>query len=470
MYYEYFGLKQPPFRITPDTRLFYPGGNRGAVLEALVYAIGNGEGIVKVVGEVGSGKTMLCRMLEQELPDNIEVVYLANPSLSPEVILHAIAHELKLPQAAGTPRIQVMNALHEHLLRRHAEGRQVVVFVEEAQGMPLETLEEVRLLSNLETGSSKLLQIVLFGQPELDEHMARREIRQLKERITYSFQLGPFNREHIAEYLNSRVRACGYRSGELFAPAAIRVIGKFSDGLVRRINILADKSLLAAYADNSHTVLARHVQRAARDSEFVSRAAFWRNRIIAAVVLVVLLAGAGLWWGLSSFDRSADSGSPVAAVDPQPSPAVPAAPEPVAVRPQQAPATEPPTAMPGPSDTSAAEPPVQESVPVALPESGAAEPAAADAPVVEPVEAETAVPPRAEPGDSTALLGMGPVFNWQDGGDPRLTTRELTLLQQQLQTLPPEEAAELGSVTGTSGGCELCWSIIYRPLPPSENL
>ena len=134
MYYEYFGLKQPPFKITPDTSLFFPGGNRGAVLQALIYAVTQGEGIVKVVGEVGAGKTMLCRMLQVELPDNVEIVYLDNPSLSPENILHAIAFELKLNVSETDNRLKVMNELQNYLLDRHAENRQIVVFIEEAQG------------------------------------------------------------------------------------------------------------------------------------------------------------------------------------------------------------------------------------------------------------------------------------------------------------------------------------------------
>ncbi len=157
MYFNYFGLAQAPFKITPDTRLFFPGGNRGAVLEALVYAVTSGEGIVKVVGEVGSGKTMLCRMLARKLPEKTEIVYLANPSLSPEHILHAIAFELKLPAAASDSRLKVLHTLQDYLIRRHAENVRVVTFIEEAQGMPIETLEEIRLLSNLETEDEKLL-------------------------------------------------------------------------------------------------------------------------------------------------------------------------------------------------------------------------------------------------------------------------------------------------------------------------
>ena len=287
MYYEYFELNQPPFKITPDTSLFFPGGNRGAILNAMIYAITSGEGIVKVVGEVGSGKTMLCRMLSVELPENVEVVYLANPSLSPDNILHAIAFELKLAVDQQDDRLQVMQSLQQYLLKRHAENKQVVVFVEEAQSMPIATLEEIRLLSNLETKQHKLLQIVLFGQPELDQMIAKREIRQLKERITYSFNLGPLKTEEVRDYINTRLRACGHRSGELFNSAAIREITRYSKGLLRRINILADKALLSAYASNTHKVTNRDVRTAARDSEFV--AGWQRFRYAAAITCVVVI-------------------------------------------------------------------------------------------------------------------------------------------------------------------------------------
>ncbi|MCC7413891.1 MAG: AAA family ATPase [Gammaproteobacteria bacterium] len=294
MYYRYFGLDQPPFRITPDTRLFFPGGNRGAVLEALVYAIGSGEGIVKVVGEVGSGTTMLCRMLERELQDSVEIVYLANPNLTPDDILKAIAFELKIPLQPGDTRLQVMQRLHELLLHKHGANRRVVAFIEEAQGMPIETLEEIRMLTNLETSVDKLLQIVLFGQPELDATLAGHDIRQLRERITYSFTLEPFAADEIRDYLSSRLRASGARSPDLFTAGAVRGINRYSAGLLRRINILADKALLAAYADNAGRVTAKHVERAAKDSEFaLTGGARWR--LAAAVAAAVTLSLLGLW-------------------------------------------------------------------------------------------------------------------------------------------------------------------------------
>ena len=268
MYYAHFGLKEPPFKITPNTEVFFTGGNRGAVLDALIYAILNGEGIIKVVGEVGSGKTMLCRMLQTMLPERIESIYLANPSVAPEDVLHAIAFELQLKLPKNADRLKVMQMLQDHLLKRHAAGKQVVIFVEEAQGMPLATLEEIRLLSNLETKHDKLLQIVLFGQPELDENLNQTNIRQLRERITHSFNLTPFRADEIGEYLIFRLRAAGYFGPHLFTPAAIKKLSNAAQGLVRRVNILADKSLLAAFSENVYQITPKHVQAAISDSEF----------------------------------------------------------------------------------------------------------------------------------------------------------------------------------------------------------
>lgn len=332
MYYRYFGLDQPPFRITPDTRLFFPGGNRGAVLEALVYAIANGEGIVKVVGEVGSGKTMLCRMLEQELPDTVDVVYLANPSLTPEDIVHAIAFELKLPVEPSHSRLEVMRKLQEFLLEKHAANRRVVAFIEEAQGMPLETLEEIRLLSNLETKIDKLLQIVLFGQPELDEILSAHAIRQLRDRITYSFSLQPLSTPEIRDYLLTRLRASGARATEVFTPGAIRAVATYSHGLLRRINILADKALLAAYADNQTLVTAKHVRRAAADSEFKAARPAWLPWAAGGGALAAALAAAAvMFWPAAPVPAPADTAAvtQAAPASPAPVPAAAAAADPV---------------------------------------------------------------------------------------------------------------------------------------------
>lgn len=295
MYYTHFGLAQPPFRITPDTGFFYSGGNRGPILETLMYAIGQGEGIVKVTGEVGSGKTMLCSMLQSRLPANIETVYLANPSVSPEEILHAIALELQLKPPRDASRLEVMQMLHSHLLERHAQGKQVVMFVEESQSMPISTLEEIRLLSNLETAHSKLLQIVLFGQPELDDNLRQPHIRQLRERITHSFRLNPLKPGEIRDYLNFRLRAAGYRGPDLFSPRVINAIAKATNGLTRRINLIADKALLAAFAGNTHTLTQEHVKAAVRDSEFSNdKPSRPRLKLWFAASLFALGAGLGI--------------------------------------------------------------------------------------------------------------------------------------------------------------------------------
>ncbi len=433
MYYEHFGLTEPPFRITPDTRLFFPGGSRGAILDAIVYAIASGEGIIKVIGEVGSGKTMICRMLEVKLPESIEVVYLANPSLSPENILHAIAFEMKLPLPPGAGRLEVMHALHARLLEKHADNRQVVMFVEEAQRMPLDTLEEIRLLSNLETEREKLLQIVLFGQPELERNLSPTHIRQLKERITHGFVLPRLEAEEIRAYLDFRMRSAGYKGPPVFSPAAVKLISRTSEGLIRRINVLADKALLAAYAGGTHEVTRREARSAIRDSEFGGpRWTFdWRL----ASLFGAAALGAGVMWfaqggyrhvpGLagvgeggapttvasgpvvraaSESPRAAPEGTGAAAAPAvTPASAPPALGEPQA-RPPAAPAPEPvstpaspPAPQARPTPTPDPEPRVDAVAPAATsePRVDAVAPAATSEPPVEPAPA--AAPPAAAP-------------------------------------------------------------------------
>jgi len=291
VYYPHFGLKEPPFKITPNTDFFFQGGNRGAILDALVYAIKNGEGIVKVVGEVGSGKTMICRMLQKILPETIESIYLAIPSVEPEHVLHAIAFELQLKVPKNADRLKVMQLLQSYLLKRHSEGRQVVIFVEEAQAMPIATLEEIRLLSNLETNQDKLLQIVLFGQPELDINLNELDIRQLRDRITHSFTLGPLDAKDIGNYLIFRLRAAGYFGPHLFTESAIKKLAKATDGLIRRVNILADKSLLSAFSENVYQVTPKHVKAAIHDSEFGRKPTNYKQYFyIAALIIAALIA------------------------------------------------------------------------------------------------------------------------------------------------------------------------------------
>src|SRR4030088_3431400 len=210
---------------------------------------------------------MLCRVLMVRLSQTVETIYLSNSSLSRDEILFAIGDELKMGlEKDGATR--VLRALQEHLLRLYGEGRRVVVLIDEAHAMPDETLEEIRLLSNLKWSRHKLLQIVLFGQPELDEHLDTAGMRQLRERITHSFRLEPLVRSDIENYIDFRMRAAGYRGPQIFNRRAIKVISSASQGLTRRVNILSDKALLAAFASGTHAVTQAEAKRAVRDTEF----------------------------------------------------------------------------------------------------------------------------------------------------------------------------------------------------------
>jgi type II secretory pathway predicted ATPase ExeA/septal ring-binding cell division protein DamX len=319
MYLEHFGLSETPFRITPHTEFFFSGANRGATLEALIYAVINDEGIVKVSGEVGSGKTMLCRVLMERLPPHVDMVYLANPSLSRDDILFAIAADLELTVPENARTSAVVRILQTRLIELHGQGRQVVVLIDEAHAMPIETLEEVRLLSNLETSQHKLLQLVMFGQPELDDILSRGDMRQLKERITQNFSLEPLRRNDIAEYLDFRMRTAGYRGPEVFSHAAVKLIAGASQGLTRRINILAEKSLLAAFAEGTHLITPKEVGAAIRDSQYSDPRTMRRNLLIAAGVVAATVV-AGLVIGLMLPDaRTAErpaTPAPTAAIAP----------------------------------------------------------------------------------------------------------------------------------------------------------
>ena len=296
MYLTHFGLKEPPFGMTPNPSFFFAGNNRGEILEALTYAVMHGEGIIKVTGEVGSGKTMLCRMLENQLPAHVEVIYLVNPTLTREQVIYAIAGELELA-TSGKRVDEVIRMLHSDLIAKHISGKQVVLLIEEAQAMPLDTLEEIRLFSNLETAHHKLLQIVMFGQPELNDHLSLPRMRQLKERITHSFTVPPMPPTVIPEYLMFRLRIAGYRGPDIFSRGAIRLISRVSTGIVRRISILADKSMLAAFAGNAYSIKPKHVRAAIEDSEFPQTALrMMDRRTTIAVSTLGLLVAASVGW------------------------------------------------------------------------------------------------------------------------------------------------------------------------------
>ena len=337
LYLEHFGFSEPPFRITPHTDFFFDGADRGATLEALIYAILHDEGIVKVSGEVGSGKTMLCRVLMERLPAHVETIYLATPSLARDEILHAIADDLdlKLPDNRMTVALR---ELQEQLIRLYAAGRRVVILIDEAHVMPDETLEQVRLLSNLESNRHKLLQIVLFGQPELDATLAKVSLRQLRDRITNSFRMRPLSEQEVAKYISFRMRAAGYRGPEVFSARAIKLITRAADGLTRRINILSDKSLLAAYTENSHAIADRQVRAAIADSEFAAVRKRPRPLVVLGAALAVgVVAGAVIQWSISRPAPLPAAASATQKIEPAPPAAAPAAAPAAQAEPQRKP-------------------------------------------------------------------------------------------------------------------------------------
>jgi len=343
LYLEHFGLNEPPFRITPHPDFFFDGADRGATLEGLLYAILHDEGIVKVSGEIGSGKTTLCRVLMERLPPEVETVFLANPSYSRSEILHAIAEELGLP-ATADQAASVLRGLQSKLIELYAGGRRVVLMIDEAHAMPEDTLEQVRLLSNLESSRHKLLQIVLFGQPELDAALAKPSMRQLKDRITHSFRTRPLTTDEAGSYIAFRMRAAGYKGRDVFTAGAIGAIARASSGLTRRINVLCDKSLLAAFAANTRAVTPREVRAAVVDSDFapVAGRGTGNSRVLAAGALIALgaFAGAGTFYWLERGKTAPAISAPAKQM-----PSLPASPPAPSSEPIKAPAADAPAAV-----------------------------------------------------------------------------------------------------------------------------
>jgi len=310
MYLEHFGITEHPFRITPVTEFFFSGANRGEILDALIYSICEVEGIIKVSGEVGSGKTMLCRMLLEKLPGHIETIYLANPSLSREEMLYAIADGLGLSTSGERVGV-IMSMIQNKLEEKAREGKRIVVLVDEAHAMPLDTLEELRLLYNLQVGNSKLLQIVLFGQPELNTKLDQPNMRQLKDRIVHHFNMQPLSRNILESYLMFRMRAAGYHGPNIFSSSAIKLIAEASNGLMRRVNILADKSLLSAFVEDTYYVKANHVQAALRDSDLEPASTRTRKGLmLAGIAAAVLLTGLAAWWAMQQGPEPASRAAP----------------------------------------------------------------------------------------------------------------------------------------------------------------
>ncbi|HMH19091.1 MAG TPA: AAA family ATPase [Burkholderiales bacterium] len=265
-YLSHFGLREPPFGITPDTSFFYACKSSQEALNTLIVAVANGEGFIKITGEVGTGKTLLCRKFLATLDDSWASAYVPNPNLEPRTLLLALAEEMGVILDSGLDQHHLLKALNLALLDFARRKRRVVVCLDEAQAMPLDSLETLRLLTNLETEKRKLAQVVLFGQPELDERLSHESVRQLRQRITFQHHLGTLTREETDHYLAHRLSVGGYTGDRVFAPGASRTIHRTSRGVPRLVNILAHKALMLAYGEGSRKVSARHARAAAADT------------------------------------------------------------------------------------------------------------------------------------------------------------------------------------------------------------
>ncbi|MGL6426857.1 MSHA fimbrial biogenesis protein MshM [Aeromonas hydrophila] len=295
MYLNHFGLQEAPFGLTPNTGFYYGLPPHEEALQVLNWALAQGEGFIKVTGEVGTGKTLLCRKLLSELGSEerpVRLAWLPNPHLNPAELRIALALELGLA-VRDQSELDLTDRIHRHLIALHQQGSRVVVLIDEAQALPDETLEAIRLFGNLETESSKLLQIVLFSQPELDARLAKPHLRQLRQRIGFSYCLRPLRFDETRAYLEHRLQISGYRGAPLFGGRALRQLWRASRGIPRLINILAQKCLMLAYGQGARQIDSRLVRLAVRDTDDARR--FVPRRWWPLVLLLGCALAYGVW-------------------------------------------------------------------------------------------------------------------------------------------------------------------------------
>jgi MSHA biogenesis protein MshM len=292
MYTAHFGLREMPFSITPDTSFFFTSAHSQEALNTLLVAARNGEGFIKIIGEVGTGKTLLCRKFMGTLGDGFVTAYIPNPYLEPRTLMLALADELEIRLEKDVDQHHLLKAITHRLIGLAAQGKRVLLCLDEAQAIPVESLEALRLLTNLETQKRKLLQIVLFGQPELNRKLELDSIRQLAQRITFHYHLGPLRRDDLDYYLAHRLRVAGFAGSRLFSRGAVGKLFAASGGIPRLVNIIAHKALMLAYGQGKHEVSRAHIGVAARDTLPV------RRRVWPWLAGASALAAAGVTWAL----------------------------------------------------------------------------------------------------------------------------------------------------------------------------
>ena len=315
MYTQFYGLNEKPFSLTPDPRFLFLSESHREALAHLLYGIEQGEGFIAITGEVGTGKTTLCRALLQRLGPDTEVAFVFNPIMSGEDLLRAVSIEFGLI-TEGYSRPDLNDQLNQFLLETSRDGRRALLIVDESQNLDPATLEEIRLLSNLETSSSKLIQIVLFGQPELDEMLDSRELRQLRQRITVRWTLSPLNMAETRDYVRHRLKIAAGKECNIFTDKALREVQRRAAGIPRLINVLCDRAMLVGYTAGASTMEPNAINRAAREILSArSRRRPWRQvvrRAFPAAILLAVGVGALSWFGFASKSPEAVEGeSPV---------------------------------------------------------------------------------------------------------------------------------------------------------------
>ena len=266
MYEEFYGFREPPFNITPDPRFLFFGSRHREAFDHLVFGISQRKGFIQITGEVGAGKTTLCRALLEKLGPRFETALILNPLMTSIQLLRSVLQELGL-ESGGNDRLRLMQRLNRFLLEQVARGHEVVLLIDEAQDLSAELLEQVRLLSNLETDQRKLLQIVLLGQPELRDKLDQRNLRQLRQRITVRYHLSPLSRHETEYYIQHRLQVAGANGRPTFSPWAVRSIYRYARGVPRLINAVCDKALLAGYVEGTDHLGWRQIRRAVRELE-----------------------------------------------------------------------------------------------------------------------------------------------------------------------------------------------------------
>ncbi|MBU2919452.1 MAG: MSHA biogenesis protein MshM [Psychrosphaera sp.] len=297
MYLYHYGLRELPFTITPNTSFYFGLPSHDEAMQVLTTALKTGEGFIKVTGEVGTGKTLLCRKLLNETQDSFEVAYLPNPALSPDEIRFALASELKIRGISNINQQQLSQKIQLKLLELNGKGKSVLLVIDEAQTIPWESFEALRLFTNLETESRKLIHVVLFGQPELDQMLKSDRLRQIRQRITFSYKLRALTLDEVRAYVQHRVRVAGYKGKQLFTPSAVKMLYKYSGGIPRLVNILSHKSLMLTYGLGQQEVGKKQVVYAAKDTDSAKAESLgiWA---IALVLSSISLAGLFGWYWL----------------------------------------------------------------------------------------------------------------------------------------------------------------------------